>query len=696
MIDSGAVQLDHPSIASSSAEHLPKQGYDELVTRLHSVQARQVAHRERELRRVLRVLVSACLAVEYAHRRGVVHGGLEPWMVLTGEFGEVFVVGWEAANDQPDPGDELGDVFALGTLLYQTLTGEGPFAEEGLRNRATPPAVRRPDLQIPLRLDAICMKAIEIDRGNRLASARDLAEALEEWLDGVEDVEDRRRKASWLVEQAILRSAAYLGRRQQYRHLEDQAETERRQVADAQSDIEDKRRVWQLEDEARQLKRDALTAFADAERFYHKALEFDSVSVAARRGLADLHYDRLLFAERPGRGSPDEIHYYRTQLEAFNDGRYDDDLAGLGSLRVIAHPTNAEVYLFRHVERDRRLVAVPWRTPEGEAADAGAIRSPSRNDDSFLGYAPLFRLDLPMGSYLVVLRAEGKRDARFPVHIGRNGHQEVAVRLYTDDQIGGGYLLVPRGPCEVGGDAQAPGAWPRRTVEVPDFVITEYPVTRGEYLEFLNAVGRHYPNTARAHAPRREDSQETHWIESSPGVWSLPTNGGPEDLPIVGVSWQDAAAYCDWLSVREGRKVHLPREVQWEKAARGADGRTYPWGSGFDPSFLQHGLEPSREGHNHRCVVSEFPVDASPYGVRGLAGNVMEWCEDYYSHDSAWRVIRGGSFVHDAPFCRSARRQGSHPHRPRHGHRIPGRLHAPSLSRSVARDRLEGVEDRAA
>jgi formylglycine-generating enzyme required for sulfatase activity len=147
---------------------------------------------------------------------------------------------------------------------------------------------------------------------------------------------------------------------------------------------------------------------------------------------------------------------------------------------------------------------------------------------------------------------------------------------------------------------------------------------------------------------------------------------GRENRPVINVSWVDAVAYCQWLSKETGLKFNLPTEAQWEKAARGNDQRKYPWGSG----------EPGKELANFNrnigktIPVGSYPVGASPYGLLDMAGNVWDWCSDWYEADyyknsppknpigpgsGSDRVMRGGSWGSYARSLRCANRYGLGP-----------------------------------
>ena len=133
-----------------------------------------------------------------------------------------------------------------------------------------------------------------------------------------------------------------------------------------------------------------------------------------------------------------------------------------------------------------------------------------------------------------------------------------------------------------------------------------------------------------------------------------------DNYPIVGVSWNDADAYCKWLSRKTGMTFKLPTEAQWEKAARGVDGRKYPWGNS-DPT---ENLVNFNNNIGKISSVGSFPQGTSPYGALDMAGNIWEWCRDWYKDDyyknsikkknpigpviGTNRVLRGGSWFDDA------------------------------------------------
>lgn len=204
-------------------------------------------------------------------------------------------------------------------------------------------------------------------------------------------------------------------------------------------------------------------------------------------------------------------------------------------------------------------------------------------------------------------------------------------------------ILIPAGPFLMGSNDGLPNERPEHTVTLNAFYIDQFEVTAGRYQKFIESAKHDLPPTW--------DDEAAHAMG---------------DLPAVGMSWMDAAAYCKWA----GRR--LPTEAEWEKAARGTDGRRYPWGhmqpfvdianynrgvwvseaitlvpvnSGLEGMSVRHGL---KEGGK------------SPYGLFHMAGNAAEWVADWYERDfyqkspdknpigpasGEKRVMRGGSWA---------------------------------------------------
>ena len=203
------------------------------------------------------------------------------------------------------------------------------------------------------------------------------------------------------------------------------------------------------------------------------------------------------------------------------------------------------------------------------------------------------------------------------------------------------FAVVPAGYFLMGGQDGQEDERPVHRVWVDTFELGIYPVTRRQYAEFLAATGYH--------APREWTSVAFSRL----------------DLPVVGVSWNDAQAYCAWRSATR-QAVRLPTEAEWERAARGAhEAWRYPWGDSIPGWVPNDGKGP---------LEAPWPVslgDPNKLGIYGITANVHEWCADWHSRnfyavspernptgpaEGTRRVSRGGSWRHAFTISRTAAR----------------------------------------
>ena len=229
-------------------------------------------------------------------------------------------------------------------------------------------------------------------------------------------------------------------------------------------------------------------------------------------------------------------------------------------------------------------------------------------------------------------------------------------------------MPVPAGEFLMGSTDTDPKAGsdelPQHSVHLDTFWIDRTEVTNARYVQFLNALGAHTGTCGGHDCVETQVEDRYSHILLQDGRYSV--ESGFEDHPATQVSWYGARAYCAWAGAR------LPTEAEWEKAARGVDGRIYPWGNGApDCEKAQYG----------DCGGSTVPAGArqagaSPYGVLNMAGNVWEWVNDWY--DSAYyaaspernpqgpdsgvrRVFRGGSWGYLPAFLRTGDRARNRP-----------------------------------
>ncbi len=208
---------------------------------------------------------------------------------------------------------------------------------------------------------------------------------------------------------------------------------------------------------------------------------------------------------------------------------------------------------------------------------------------------------------------------------------------------------------------------PQHIVTLPRYAIALRPVTVGEFRAFVQGGG-YKARTCWTEAGWA-------WCQSrhrrQPDFWDDPIWAGRDDLPVVGVSWYEASAYCRWLSDVTGRRYRLPSEAEWERAARGVDGRIFPWGDVMDTAFCN--ARPS--GVVRTSPVGSYSPDGdSPESAVDMAGNVSEWTASLlapYPYDltdgrddpeaPGERVTRGGSWRSPLLRVRATARAASDP-----------------------------------
>jgi formylglycine-generating enzyme required for sulfatase activity len=177
----------------------------------------------------------------------------------------------------------------------------------------------------------------------------------------------------------------------------------------------------------------------------------------------------------------------------------------------------------------------------------------------------------------------------------------------------------------------------RSTPTLPTYGITKTPITNRQYKSFLLSTGYKSPAVGRQvwkgygliHPFSR--MRRHVWVDTD-----YPTGRGGH--PVVLVNKSDVDAYAKWLSSKTGQHWRLPSEQEWEKAARGVDGRWFPWGNNYDPSFLNN----HDEGPFDTTSVGQFPKGASPFGLLDVAGLVFEWTST--SVDNNRFIVKGGSW----------------------------------------------------
>jgi len=549
--------------------------------------------------------------------------------------------------------DGRSDVWSLGAILYELLTLQPAFEADDIHQlmfqaatQAPPdPCQRSPDRPVDREIADVCLRAMGVVPEDRFPTATDLARAVEAYLEG------SKRKEAALAHVAQARAAwqAYLKLAEQ-RHSLTVRESTLKTLIPPSASLEDKADLLAVREQLAQIGPERARRFAACLSLCDRALSQDPGNAAARALLASVHYAR--FEEAEAARDEEARLFHEGRVREFDAGCYAPLLRGVGSVSLTTDPAGAAVWCERYEQH-----GLIWTLVDGRS----------------LGTTPLADVPLEHGSYLLTIRSPGRRATRYPVFLARGrtwSSGDRPIPLFDDATIGAGFTYVPAGPFVRGGDPTALEPQERSEPFVPGFFAATFPVTMGAWSDFLNALAADDPEQAWARVPRESSGlvggRGQYWNRPEPGRrYKVPTmdrDGDPWDprWPAASISWHDAVAFAEWRSVRRGQPVRLLAEDEWEKAARGVDGRMHPWGDGFDPALCK--MRESRPTKPQPEPIGEFPTDVSPYGVRDLGGGIRDWCGDeQFGDDANRRPARGGAWVSVARGVRCTNRIGLTP-----------------------------------
>ncbi|MFH0900039.1 MAG: SUMF1/EgtB/PvdO family nonheme iron enzyme [Pseudomonadota bacterium] len=401
-------------------------------------------------------------------------------------------------------------------------------------------------------------------------------------------------------------------------------------------------------DESLELGAAALRCYGEASEALDSALGREPKSGAVRTLAADLAYHWLLAAEE--RGNVRLAKELSSRLEAFDDDRRcRSALEAPAQLEVSVEPTLAQLAIHRvtgdEMGRFRR--------------DAGRALAVDSNGTA--------RLELQPGSYVLVSRAAQFAESFHPVLLARGQHLGLKVTMLDAAALPPGFVFVPEGWSLVGTREdeelrQSLGMEPEHLVWVDGFIIGKHEVTIAEYLEYLAALPAAERQRRLSRDPDGRQALESAELasrqkqplanESARSCRKARRTNQCQSwlrMPVTGVSWEDAAAYVKWLSAT-GRVLgaRLCTEREWERAARGADGRRYVHGDRLLPRDANigetYGFDSRQQGPDS---VGSYPADESIFGVLDLTGNAAEYVEPLAvdrSADEGTGVLRGGMF----------------------------------------------------
>ncbi len=654
--------LDHPGIVPVyDAGHLPDGRLFYAMRRIHGRTLRAVLREGPSLHRALHLFHQLCLTVAYAHDQGVTHRDLKPTNVMVGGYGEVYVADWGLALSTHNErrtvdGERMGtpgymapeqvrgdsvyvgpssDVWSLGVILFELLTLRPAFAGEhsmalmyqvAFSEIPDPRELAVPERKVPDAMAELCAAAMIRDAAQRTLTAREMAERTEAFLDQVEEGRLRQARADALIGEAQAAARGY------YQACEDAALARGEARSTGSALVPDAGRhartaLWRKQQEAAQLDLDAGEHYASAVALAQQALGQQD-RAEAHALLAELYWART--EEARARKDTAGEAYYAALVRQHDEGRFAQRLDPRGALDVEVVGVAAELSLLRQRAFGPLLVDEP-------CAHEG---------------------DLEAGSYVLRVEAEGRMTVRIPFIVDGRPRPPILVSPPPLFEGSEDFVYVHGGRVRVGDDPAAVDPLPPKEVEVAPFLLGRTPVTMAGYVEFLNALG---PEAARPHRPRSSDGSVGYLdFDVGSGAYAMPAtdrDGDPWDplMPALLISWHDAQAYCAWRSESTGVRHRLPTEFEWEAAARGADGRYFPWGNGFDPGLCR--VAESVRGRPRPVAVGRYDLDRAPCGAQDMAGLIVEWTATRVPGAEERYVQRGAAFTSPPSWARAASRR---------------------------------------
>ena len=573
--------------------------------------------------------------------------------------------------------DFQSDVYSLGAILYHILAHRPPFEKTQIRHllknvktgNFDPPRKRRPDLKIPRELEAVCLKAMSLHSVARYRTVDRLAEDIRNYIGNFEVGAYKaprwvqfwrmckRNPVKSSVAAAVLVALllAFGGQRAMlygsYRSNINRASALRDQgdalVAEAMGTFDDLQKCrgdreqkektqdeLNLEILLQELSTSASAKYNVTEALYESVPKPYRGKQAVYDGYIGIMRSRIDFALYRQQYDQARAWIETIRLRIDQEGIrvnaetiqklkiIQDQIAGYGRLSIIApdHVRDVIVWPLFDVEGAPRKV-------QGDAVRRGK---------------PPLNLDrIEKGSYVIqVTRADGGL-MPFPVYVGHGEERLVVLKL--PESVPEGMVYVPEGDFFKGG--QASRFYRKHRTALPAFFIKKYEVTVAEYLEFWKTLSD--PSLKSEYKSRiRFRQQDRRYMDAWDDSGRLIDERLSLEYPVVGIPRTAAEAYCTWKSKLTGETIRLPQADEWEKAARGVDGRSYVWGNsyvnGANLALTKENIK-GKARFPLWAPPGKFPRDSSIYGVYDMAGNVREMTSTKLPNSDTFYQLKGGS-----------------------------------------------------
>jgi len=573
--------------------------------------------------------------------------------------------------------DFHSDIYSLGAILYHILTYNPPFEKMQIRRlleyvktgHFTPPRKRFPERNIPRELEAICLKAMSLHPVGRYRSVERLAQDIRNYIG---NFEVRAYKAPrWVrfwkackrnpvkssVAAAVVAALLLTFGAQRtmlygsYRSNVGRAVDLRRQgdlLVDEATVLYDELQALHAESE--------LKAKTPRELELEALIESRRTEIAANYNVAEALYESVPDMYR---GKPAVYEGYVGIMQqridfALHRQQYAEAGAWLETVRLRIAQPDVRV----GAEAVRKLEAVQHRIDgKGSLAVVGpgsvhdVIVWPMLDDEDTprkvqgdavkRGKLPLHLPVVEKGSYVLQVTCGDGGLIPYPLHIGHGEKKQVELEI--PDSVPSGMVYVPGGDFISGGEESR--FYREHNRSLPAFFIKKHEVTVAEYLGFWQSLDD--PEQKSEYMSRiRFRQQDRRYADAWDGHANLLDERLSLEYPVVGIPREAAAAFCEWKSRQAGVAIRLPTAWEWEKAARGVDGRRYVWGNGFVKGAnlaLTKDNEKGKARFPLWAPPGKFMRDVSVYGAYDMAGNVREMTSTSLPGSKTFYQLKGGS-----------------------------------------------------